>query len=127
MLSRGIQTALLVDQEPTVIQVARAILERAGYLVLDTATESEALELSRRPGLSIDLMLTDVVEERNSSVPDILLFHPAMRVIYMSAYAPDHAAVERLRRDGATILQKPFTYHTLIMAAAPARPLAATA
>ena len=66
--ARGVETILLVEDEPALRVVATTILEKQGYRVLVAASGAEALELSARTSGAIDLLLTDVVMPKMSGV-----------------------------------------------------------
>jgi len=113
-LPQGNETVLLVEDEPTVREVATRMLREQGYNVLVAANGDEALNLVRsRPGESIDLLVTDVVMPRLSgrAVADQLrATRPEMKVLFISGYSDD-----TLTRHGASpdtnlnFLQKPFS------------------
>src|SRR5207244_4892842 len=58
---QGTETVLLVEDSDGVRSVARRVLERQGYMVMDTASAVDALVIARRRDLRIHLLLTDVV------------------------------------------------------------------
>jgi signal transduction histidine kinase len=60
-LLRGDETILLVEDDDAVRSVARAILTRSGYRVIETRDGREALSAFERHADDIDLVLTDVV------------------------------------------------------------------
>ena len=57
---RTSEPILLVEDDDSVREVAARILRERGYTVTDTGRVEEALALCRRPGVSFDLLLTDV-------------------------------------------------------------------
>ena len=59
--ARGSETILLVEDEPAVRRLARRILEKAGYRVIEAATGLEALSILQQGDDHVDLLLTDVV------------------------------------------------------------------
>jgi len=64
LLPTGSETILIVEDEEMVRTLARRVLERQGYRVLEASDgESAQLACSRHPGC-IDLLLTDVVMPR---------------------------------------------------------------
>jgi len=59
--SHGNETVLIVEDQRAVRGLAKAILERHGYHVLEAANGAEAQAAFTRHGGRIDLLLTDVV------------------------------------------------------------------
>jgi two-component system cell cycle sensor histidine kinase/response regulator CckA len=108
----GSETILLVEDEDPLRMVARRALTRFGYTVLEGRDGAEALEIARRHGREIDLVVMDVVMPNLSGhaaaqqLGEILQGVP---VVFMSGYTDD----EMLRRGVLTsqtlFLQKPFT------------------
>jgi two-component system, cell cycle sensor histidine kinase and response regulator CckA len=109
----GVEAILLVEDETGVRTVLQRILASRGYRVLAATCADEALEMARRNGGGIDLLLTDITLPRIKGpelAAALLAEQPRMRVLYMSAYSagPLPAAA------GAPIcLQKPFSANTL--------------
>ena len=115
--AHGTETVLLVEDDLTVRDVVREVLQSRGYTVLEATGSNEALEIGeRQASRPIHLMLTDVVmpEMSGPQLADRLAcLHPKMKVLYMSGYAD--AAVARhvkLSRD-VPYLQKPFAAEAL--------------
>lgn len=55
------QTVLLVDDETTVLNLCRTLLEREGFTVLSATESSEALKICKNHPGSIDILVTDLV------------------------------------------------------------------
>ena len=96
--------------------VARQILERAGYTVLEAPSAPAALELAASRAGPIHLLVTDVVmpELSGKQVADrFKLLRPAARVLYMSGYTDDAIVRHGVLEPGLAYLQKPFTPEAL--------------
>jgi DNA-binding response OmpR family regulator len=78
---------LLVDDEPTIRNITRIVLENEGYLILTAADGEEALLLSRTFPGAIHLLLTDVEMPRLNGLQlreRLREERPATRVLLMS-------------------------------------------
>jgi two-component system, cell cycle sensor histidine kinase and response regulator CckA len=112
----GSETVLLVEDDRGVRTLARQVLQRQGYTVLEAATPSEALMTAARHEGSIDLLLSDVVmpemtgPELARRVRDVV---PGIRVVFMSGYADDAFARDSGADPAADFLSKPFGPETL--------------
>jgi PAS domain S-box-containing protein len=113
---RGTETILLVEDEDTVLEVARDTLEEYGYTVLAACNGQEALLFSERHEGPIHLLLADVVMPGYSGreVAERLLAHcPDMKVLFMSGYMRDTIARHGVLVPGIILLEKPFRPETL--------------
>ncbi len=113
----GSETVLLVEDEPSVRDLAKRLLKQQGYRVLEAANGEEALRLvQENGGEKIHLLLTDVVLPRMGGkevAGQLKVFLPDLRVLYTSGYT-DHAIVHHAVPDpGMHFLQKPFSLETL--------------
>jgi PAS domain S-box-containing protein len=110
--TRGTETVLLVEDAPSVRAVARQILERYGYTVIEAPGGPAALDIAvRHPG-TIHLLLTDVVmpEMSGRQVADRLVaLRPQLRVLFISGYTDDSIVRHGVLEAGIAYLQKPFT------------------
>ena len=109
--SRGSETLLLVEDEESVRRLARKILARQGYTVLEAANGVEALELCARHAGRIDLVVSDVVMPFMSGVEltdRLQAVRPGLPVLLMSGYTGD-ALGHDLTDANERFLEKPFT------------------
>ena len=114
----GTETVLLVEDEDAVRELARRILERQGYTVLDARTGRDAVALAGRCE-RIDLVLTDMVmpDMNGRALAETLaLTRPSLPVLYMSGYTDDEIVRRGLLDTGRGLLQKPFTADSLARA-----------
>jgi PAS domain S-box-containing protein len=111
------ETVLLVEDEEMVRSVARRILERAGFRVLEAENGEAALRRAAAHEGSIDLLLSDIVMPGLSG-PDLaerlLRLRPGTRVVYMSGYMEDALTRNGVPEGGAVFLHKPFQPEELL-------------
>ncbi len=111
-------TVLLVEDDEGVRLLARQILLRAGFTVLEATDGQAALTLAADHSGPIDLLLTDVVMPGGLNgvqlAATLRAGRPAIAVVYMSGYI-ENAQVDRSVRAGdGRFIQKPFTAETLV-------------
>lgn len=115
-LPKGTETILLVEDAITVSRLAREILEANGYEVLEAASGSEALQISRAHPGAIHLLLTDVVMPEMSGkelAQRMLYICPEMRVLYMSGYTDETIVHHGVLDEGINFIEKPFSPEAL--------------
>jgi PAS domain S-box-containing protein len=113
---RGTETVLLTEDEEQVRVVARGILERHGYQVLEARSGEEALRLAEQHAGPIHLLLTDVVMPRMSGpalADQLRQTRPSVRVLCMSGYTDDATVRHGVFAAQLAYLQKPLTVETL--------------
>jgi two-component system, cell cycle sensor histidine kinase and response regulator CckA len=112
----GTETILLVEDEERVRLLARSILNKFGYVVLDAQSGGDALLLCEQHPGSIELLLTDVVMPRMSGrqlAERLSLIRPELKVLYMSGYTSDAVLRHGVRDATIAFIQKPITPGTL--------------
>jgi len=111
-------TVLLVEDEPSVREIARRTLQAEGYTVLEAGNSAEALACLAQTPEPIHLLLTDVVIPGSMSgrqlARQILGRQPDIKVIYMSGYTDEDLAHHGVPKSGTVFIQKPFTPHVLV-------------
>jgi two-component system, cell cycle sensor histidine kinase and response regulator CckA len=113
---RGSETILLVEDEAQVRDVARGILRRHGYKILEALNAGEALLLCERHVGPIHLLLTDVVMPQWSGpelAKRLVQVRPDMKVLCMSGYTDDAAVRHGVIDAAFAYLQKPITVEGL--------------
>jgi two-component system cell cycle sensor histidine kinase/response regulator CckA len=108
---RGTEAILLVEDEPEVRSLVERVLRDQGYQVLVADRPSEALTISLRSDLCLDLMVTDIVmpEMNGWELARRLKPHrPDLRVLYLSGYADESITRQGVLDPGVTLLEKPF-------------------
>ena len=113
----GSETILLVEDEASVRDLTRRMLERSGYRVLSAANGIDALQLCTTHVGHIDLLVTDVVMPQMRGVEVARRatgIRPGLRVLFMSGYTDNSIGVDIA--ESVSFLQKPFTLAELLEA-----------
>jgi CheY-like chemotaxis protein len=111
-LLSGCGRVLLVEDEDGVRKLARMVLERHGYTVVEAANGEEALRLLALPGEPVDLLVTDVVMpgiDGGGVAEAVKQRFPAAKVLYLSGYTSDAVVRHGIQRHEVAFLQKPFS------------------
>ena len=87
----GQESILLIEDETMVRKLCKSVLGSAGYDVKVAKSAEEALEVWKRCGGAVDLLVSDVVMPGRTGLElaqDLLQERPDLAVIFMSGYAP---------------------------------------
>jgi two-component system cell cycle sensor histidine kinase/response regulator CckA len=107
----GQDTILLVEDEEAVRSFAARALRMRGYNVLEASGGEEALEIVKRDGDKIELIITDVVMpmmDGPTMVRHVKALKPDLRVIFMSGYAEEAFRRNDQNSENIHFLPKPF-------------------
>ena len=107
------KTILIVEDEPGVAELARAVLEEDGYRILEASDGLGALQIWNDNRGGIDLLLTDINMPHGMSGVDLAdnlrALQPDLKLVYMSGGNPD-AIMPNLQSDkDGVFLAKPFS------------------
>jgi CheY-like chemotaxis protein len=112
-LPRGIETILLVEDDPALREMAETLLNRLGYKVWPAANGVEALSLKQQRNVGhIDLLFTDIVMPHMSGkelADRVRSLHPHTRILFTSAYTENANIHQGILDKGVALLQKPYT------------------
>ena len=113
---KGSGTVLLIDDEEMILTVGRALLEKLGYRVLVASGGKQGLEVLKREGGDIDLIVLDLIMPgmSGSQVFDaIRAIRPRIPVLLSSGYSMNGQTREILEKGCNGFLQKPFNLSEL--------------
>jgi len=113
---KGTETILLVEDDDMMRALARVMLERLGYVVLEGRNGPEALAIYENRSGPIHLLVTDVVmpEMSGRELAERLREQwPSIKVLYMSGFTDDAVLLHGLLRAEHAFLQKPFSSSAL--------------
>lgn len=112
----GNETVLLVEDEDIVRFIGAEILKKLGYNLIEAANGREALEIFKKHGSIIDLMLTDLMmpgmtgRELAEKVREI---SPRTRILFTSACTDDVIDGQEIADQGLNFIAKPFSLESL--------------
>jgi PAS domain S-box-containing protein len=109
---RGSETVLLVEDNESVRELARAALARAGYHVLEASNGEEGLRRVGDHAGEIDLVITDVVMPvmgGRELAARLAAMWPDLKIIFTSGYIDDAIVRHEPLGRRSAFIQKPFT------------------
>lgn len=109
---RGNETILIIDDEPSILNITERILQRFGYQILLATSGEEALELAQNYKGTIHLALLDLSMPRlagTETYPRLAALRPDMKVIISTGYTLDEPAQRLLKAGAQGFIQKPYT------------------
>jgi CheY-like chemotaxis protein len=107
-----------VEDEPTILAMTKAVLERLGYTVLAATIPGEAIRLAAAHPGKIDLLLTDVMMPGMNGrdlAQTLLNQHPHLSRLFMSGYSADVMADGGMLDSQVHFIQKPFAMKKLAL------------
>jgi len=114
--SRGSETILLVEDEPSILNITTILLTNQGYTVIAANSPGEALHLASEHANMINLLMTDVVmpgmNGRDLS-KKLQSLYPQLKCLYMSGYTANVIAHHGVLDAGLHFIQKPFNLNVL--------------
>jgi PAS domain S-box-containing protein len=110
------ERVLLVEDEPAIMKMGQAMLEKLGYQVLATGTPSEALRIAEDYLGGIQLLITDVIMPGMNGrdlAERLNIVYPDIKTLFMSGYTADVIAHRGVLKEGVKFIQKPFSMKEL--------------
>jgi signal transduction histidine kinase len=111
--SRGTETILLVEDEPSLRYLARNILQTQGYEVLSASNGNDGLTVAHEhKGAPIRLVITDVIMPEmggQAMTQELKASRPHLRILFTSGYTDESLAHQCALEKGVEFLPKPYT------------------
>jgi len=108
-------TILVVDDDPVVRRYATGNLRTEGYTVLEAENGPAALEVQRKFGVPLDLLITDYVMpgmDGRELARNLRVHCKDLSVLFISGHIEEDlvqsGVLEAAFREGGQFLQKPF-------------------
>jgi PAS domain S-box-containing protein len=102
---------LVVDDEESMQDLARDLLEDAGYRVLTAGSGFEAIDLFREKSKEIDLVILDLVMsglDGGQTYLTMKRIKPGVKAFFCTGFMPDEVISSLSEKDHLQTLQKPF-------------------
>ena len=118
--NRGAGLILVVDDEPSILQVCRKLLERSGFRVVTTTSGAEALDFFSLNPAEVSLIITDIMMPGMDGVTllaKLRRIRPAICSIAISGLFEmgDREKIGELKAAGfGSVLSKPFSCTELL-------------
>jgi PAS domain S-box-containing protein len=115
-IKMGQETILLVEDEPTILDMTTKMLERLGYSVLAANTPGEAIRLAEKHSGDVHLLMTDVIMPGMNGqdlTKKLLSIYPELKHLFMSGYTADIISHHGVLDEGIPFIQKPFSITNL--------------
>ncbi|MCP3683335.1 MAG: PAS domain S-box protein, partial [bacterium] len=109
---KGTGTILIIEDDETVMDVNRSLLEMMGYHVLGAMTGEEAVNIANNFDGDINLAILDIIltdMEGGMVYPLIMKARPNLKVIVCSGYSINGPAQDILDAGAEEFIQKPLT------------------
>ncbi len=108
----GTETILVGEDEDNLRKIAANFLQTLGYRVITARNGEEALALFHEVAGEIDMALLDVAMPGMNGFDvyhEIRKARPDIAVLFMTGYSLDSANISTIRKQGISVIRKPFT------------------
>jgi DNA-binding NtrC family response regulator len=105
---------LVVDDDASIRKFIITVLQRDGFLTIEAENGVEALELMRKPGVIVDLLISDIMMEKMDGITlagFVRAEYPFIPILLVSGYADMEQSNHKYF--GFEFLQKPFLPATI--------------
>ena len=114
----GVETILLVEDEPVLRELAKCILQDYGYQILEACTSVEAIAVYEQYKGKIDLLFTDLVMPERMSGRELAQHlkerQPNLQILCTSGYSAEAMGLGLEMNEEFHFLQKPYPPQVLL-------------
>ncbi len=114
---KGTATILLAEDDASVRQMTRKVLEGHGYTVIEAVDGEDALRTFKANASRIQLLLLDVIMPKMNGhqvAEEVRRLAPAINVLFMSGYTSDLIQGGELASSGFHFISKPVSVTALL-------------
>lgn len=114
---RVTETVLVIEDDHSVRNILREMLERSGYSVMEASDGQEGVDVYRNHGKCINLILSDVMMPRKNGrqvYDEIKELNSDAKVLFMSGYAGDILDNKVIMENGRNFISKPMRPQELL-------------
>lgn len=118
MISGDGELIMVVDDEPSILEIAKEVLDGCGYRVITAKDGVEAVALCKGSCGEIKAVIVDMMMSGKGGLETIRELHrinPSIKIIATSGLREDERVAEVAGADVAAFLWKPFTSEKLSM------------
>jgi PAS domain S-box-containing protein len=111
-IARGTETVLIAEDDKTVRDLTRCILEGSGYRVVEAADGEEAVKKFQNNMNRIDLLVFDIIMPRKNGKDaylEIKKICPDIKALFMSGYTADTVYRKGILEAGLDFVVKPIS------------------
>ncbi|HAM50554.1 MAG TPA: hypothetical protein DCP92_07590 [Nitrospiraceae bacterium] len=111
------KTILLADDDASVREFTKAVLETFGYRVIEALDGEDAIEKFKENRNSIRLLIFDVVMPKKNgreAYKEILKIQPGAKALFISGYTQESFRGDEAHEEGIPFISKPFLAKVLI-------------
>jgi PAS domain S-box-containing protein len=111
-LRGGAETILVAEDDPSIRQLAKSVLEEFGYTVVEASDGEEAIEKIRAGQDRIKLLLLDVIMPKKNGkevYDEAKKLVPGIKVLFASGYTADIIHRKGIVEEGQDFISKPLS------------------
>ncbi|MBF0233469.1 MAG: PAS domain S-box protein [Desulfamplus sp.] len=115
-LVHGNETILLVEDEPSLLEMTTMMLQSLGYTVLAASNPGESIYLAQEHKGKIDMLMTDVIMPEINGLDlakQLFSLSSILKCLFMSGYTANVITHHGVLDEGLNFIQKPFSVNQL--------------